>query len=186
MVDYIIPEYNITLIDFNKVFIKEIQINILDDLYKYKLLDKSLNNKDVQKIFYHHIIHVICEDLLKSSSGKPIILFNYTQLDDCVIKEYYKEDKLLEFLSHVIQKIERNLPIKIFKTKLNVQTVVHLKEKNDGRALTLLTKLIEKSNTFNVNDYSFEKIKRLTKKYELTFLNIDYFNRIKTKQILIK
>lgn len=185
MVKCEIPEYNIVLIDFNQVFIKEIQIDILDDLYKYKLLQKSLNNKDVQKIFYHHIIFKICEELLNSSKGKPIILFNYTQLDDCIIKEYFKEDKLLEFLTLVIQKIERNLPIKIFKSKFNIQTICHLKEKNDGRALTLITGIIEKSNTFDTKNYSFENIKRLTKKYELTFLNVDYFNRIKTKQILI-
>lgn len=184
MLKYELPEYNITLVDFNQVFIKELQIDILDDLYKYKLLHKSLGNKDVQKIFYHHIIYKVCEDLLHCCSNKPIIVFNYTQLDDCIIKEYFKEDSLLEFLILVIQKIERNLPIKIFRSRLNITTLKDLKDKGDGRALTVITRLIEKSNTFNTSNYSFKNIKRLTKKYELTFLNIDYFNRIKTKQIL--
>lgn len=184
MIQHELPEYNITLIDFNQVFIKELQVDILDDLYKYKLLNKSINNPDVRKIFYHHIIYRICEDMIKVKTGKPIIVFNYTQLDDCIIKKYFNETKLLEFLDYVIVKIEKNLPIKILRSKLNVETIISLKSKGDGRALTLITKLIEKSNAFDVHNYSFENIKRLTKKYDLTFLNADYFNRIKTKQLL--
>ena len=184
MLQHTLPEYNITLIDFNQIFIKKIQIDVLDDLYRYKLLNKSLSNTDVRKIFYHHIIFNICEQMLQVTCSKPIMIFNYTQLDDCIIKDYFKEDALLEFLDYTVSKIQKNLPVKIFKSKFNVETLMALKAKGDGRALTVLTGVIHNSNAFNVNSYTFENIKKITKKYELTFLNLDYFNRLKTKQLL--
>jgi hypothetical protein len=182
---YELAEYGITLIDFNKVFIKEVQVDILDDLFKFKLLGKNLANSDVKKIFYHHIVYRICEDLLAVRFSKPIIIFNHTQLDDCFIKNYFKEDSLLDFLVAFINKLQTMLPIKIYKSKLNIETLQHLQKTQDARAQMMINALVQKSNTFDSSSYSFEKIKRFTKKYELTFLNSDYFNRIKTKQILI-
>ena len=50
------PEKNITLINFNELFQYQIGDNIYKDLKKYGLLDKPLTNKDVKKLFYHHVI----------------------------------------------------------------------------------------------------------------------------------
>ena len=60
-----LPYHNLTVIDFNNLFVEEYQLNILDHLHKFNLLGKPLTNPDVKKIFYHNLIYSICKVLTK-------------------------------------------------------------------------------------------------------------------------
>jgi len=177
--------YNLTVLDFNELFIKQYQIEILDHLYKFKLLEKPLNNQDVRKIFYHCLIHGICETVLGYNKSKPLLLYNNTQLDDCIIKEYYKEEELLEFFNAFFYKLDKMLPVRVYKSKFNTVSLKNLIDIKDARASLAINGIVEKNKEYQHREYTFEKVKRFSKKYELTFLNNDYFNRLKTKQILI-
>jgi hypothetical protein len=59
-------------------------------------------------------------------------------------------------------------------------------EKNDGKAQTTINSMISKINKIDISKFTFSEIKKFTKRYELTFLNKDYFNRLSTKLLLIR
>jgi len=44
MPDLNIDNYDLKIIDLNELFVKGIQIQIIDNLYNYNLLDRSINN----------------------------------------------------------------------------------------------------------------------------------------------
>lgn len=181
-----LPYHNITILDFNELFITKYQVEILDCLFKFKLLDKSLSNPDVKKLLYHNLIHGVCETLLEHKKGKPVLLFKYTELEDCLLCNYHSEQEILEFLRKFIVKLEKMLPIRVCQSTFGVASLKHIISKNnDSRAAMVINQCIQRSTSVDMNAYTFQKIKTFTKKYELTFLNNDYFNRLKTKQILI-
>ena len=54
-------------VDFSDIFKSQIETNILNDLDSYKLIKDNkinINNRDVKRLLYHHIIHGLCEHVL--------------------------------------------------------------------------------------------------------------------------
>lgn len=170
-----LPDKNITLINLNDLFSEQISSKILNDLKTYKLTDKPLSNKDVKKLFYHHIIYNITETILnKSSNSKPILLLSdsqfTTQIDIC---KYYDELELLSFIAKLISKLETMLPVR----------VVYITACTP--ASMIIDASMQKVKTVSSKNFTFEKIKLFAKRNELTFLSNDYLNQFKTKQIMI-
>jgi len=64
--DLYLKVYDLNLINFNEMFTEDIQFDIINDLHKFELLDKSISNKDTNKIFLHYIIYHICSKILKN------------------------------------------------------------------------------------------------------------------------
>lgn len=185
MPDLNIDNYDLKIIDLNELFVKDIQIQIIDNLYNYNLLDRSINNLQVKKFFFHYLIHNICEKVLETK-GKSIIYFNNTQLEESTINKYYSETEILTLLSNILRRIEKLLPVKIYISKYSIEYLSHLLEKNDGKAQTTVNSMISKINKVDISKYTFSEVKKFTKRYELTFLNKDYFNRLSTKLLLIR
>ena len=173
---------DVNILKLNDLFNIVTQSNILNDLCKYKLLTKGICI-DTKRIFYHHVIHDICESYL-ASKGRSIVFFNYTQLDNCLF-DYLTEEEVLALLSSVIAKIEAFLPIRVYRSRYSIGSLVHKLSTNDGRALNILENLKEISLKSPVTP-SFQKIKNFTKKYGLTYLNKEYFDNLNTKHIFIK
>ena len=46
--------------------------------------------------------------------------------------------------------------------------------------------VLNKVNSLDIGKFTFSNIKKFTKRYDLTFLNRDYFNRLSTKLLLIR
>ena len=185
MADLHIENYDFTIIDFNELLINDIQPQIINSLHEFNLLEKSINNLQVKKFIFHYTIYNICQKLLDSKS-KSIIYFNNTQLDDCELTKYYKENEILTFFTNFLRKIDKILPIKIFISKYSIIYLNHLIDINDGKAQTTINSMILKINNMDIGKYTFSQVKRFTKRYELTFLNKDYFNRLSTKLLLIR
>lgn len=185
MADLCLSDYDLKIVDFNDLFIKDIQPEIINSLHEYSLLEKSINNALVKKFFFHYIILGVCEKILKSKS-KTLIYFNNTQLDDCEMFKYYSENDLLLLFTNMMRKIEKLLPIKIYISKFSIEYLTHLVDKNDGKAQTTINSMISKINKIDISKYTFSNIKKFTKRYELTFLNRDYFNKLSTKLLLIR
>ena len=173
---------NISLIYLNDLFYRVIQNHIYDDLKEYVLLDKPLSNKDVKKIYYHHMIHNIIEAFLDNKQeGKPILIFCNTYMPPCDLLGYYTDEDLLDFIERFIDKLEKMLPIRI------VVTSYELKESlgKEIQIEMLINACLIKSQDISAKNYTFEKIKSFAKQYQLSYLDNDYLNRIRTKQILI-
>ena len=185
MSDLHIENYDFTIIDFNELLINDIQNQIINSLHEFNLLDKSINNLQVKKFSYHYTIYSICEKLLEGKT-KSIIYFNNTQLEDCELTKYFKESDILNFFTNFLRKVDKILPLKIFISKYSILYLDHLIDINDGKAQTTINSMTSKINSMDISKYTFSDVKKFTRRYELTFLNKDYFNRLSTKLLLIR
>lgn len=180
-----LPDRNLTLVNFNQLLIEDFQMGIINHLHTFKLLDKPLTNLDVKKIMYHNLIHGICESYRSSSCSRLVYIFNDTQLDECLLQDHYVEKDLLSFFNSFFIKFEKMLPIPIVKSRFNTYSLNYMIGNNDVRAVLAINGYTSKLTEIKSKEYTFQKIKRFSKKYDLTFLSNEYFNSIKTKQILI-
>ena len=85
-----------------------------------------------------------------------------------------------------LRRVDRLLPLKIFISKYSIVYLDHLIGINDGKAQTTINSMVSKINNMDISKYTFSGVKKFTKRYELTFLNKDYFNRLSTKLLLIR
>ena len=108
MSDLHIENYDFTIIDFNELLIDNIQHQIINSLYEFNLLEKSINNLSVKKFIFHYTIYGICDKLLDCNT-KSIVYFNNTQLDDCELFKYFK----LGFLSSIKLNSSKTLKFKL-------------------------------------------------------------------------
>jgi len=174
--------HNLKFIDINHLFVDNIQTNIFNDLKKYGLLNKPLTNKDVKRLFYHYVIHYVCETLLNGSKiGKPIILLNINGLPVGKLNDYSKPTEIVQLIEKILDKLEKMLPVRVVKI---TEEYSKIKQSKDMYVL-LLNESNQKVKTTNSKDFTLQKIKLFAKRHELTFLSDDYLNRLKTKQLLI-
>lgn len=179
-----LKQYNLKILNFNNIF-KDIEVNLINDLCKFNLLDKHLGTT-AKKFFYHHIIFGICEALLSiKSREKCILYFNSTQLENFDILTYYSEEKVLVVLNSILKKIKVLLPIKVFISEISFDYLNHLLSKNDGRSEELVSKIRSYVDSINLERYTFSNIRMFTKRMGLHFLNKEYFNKLKAKQLII-
>jgi hypothetical protein len=171
--------YNLSLVNCNRIFVKYANDSIVNDLHKYGLLEKSLSNTTVRKIFYHHTILNFCDAILKNKTDKKSVLFfNNTQLEDCSLLQFFNEDDIIKYISAVINKMK-------LISRYSVPYFKHLLEKQQGRGHMLLND-IQQNTAKDFTKYSFSKAKQFAKRYELIWLNQEYFNYLSTKFLLIK
>lgn len=178
-------QYNLRLLNFNYIFSRKIEVNIINDLHRFGLLKDRIST-NAKKFFYHHIIHTLCEELLNANTiEKTVIYFNNTQIDQFHILKYFKEEEVLKVLTTVLQKIKKLLPIKIYASNISFDFLTHLLSKHDGRGVEVINSIRNYVDSVNIENYTFAYVKTFTKKNDLVFLNKEYFNQLKTKQLLI-
>ena len=178
--------YNLSLVNCNRIFVKYASDSIVNDLHKFGLLEKSLTNILVRKIFHHYVIFNFCEAILKNKTDKKSVLFfNNTQIEECSLSNYYNEEDIIKHISSIINRMNRILPVKTYISRYSIPYFKHLLEKQQGRGHMLLND-IQQNTSKDFAKYSFNKAKQFAKRYELTWLNEEYFNYLSTKFLLIK
>jgi hypothetical protein len=177
-------QYNFSIINFNSI-LKEIEIDIINDLHVYGLLSEKLT-PDVKRIIMHHIIFGICEFLLKlRQKEKVIIYYNTAQLESSTLLKYFDNSILLPCISRIIGIIKKYLPIKIFTSTVSFDYLVRILQKNDGRSVEIINRIRSFIDSVSLERYTFSKIKTFTKHKNLTFLNKKYFNQLKASQLIL-
>ena len=178
--------YNICLVNCNTIFNRYAADAIVDELYKFNLLEKSLSNPNNKRIFYHYTIFNFCEAILKNKSNKKSILFfNNTQLEESSLEKYYTPEDIIKNICYVLNKMKRILPVKIYISRYSLPYFDHLLKNRQGRGDMLLND-IQKNTNKDFERYTFNKAKQFTKRYDLVWLNREYFNNLSTKFLLIK
>jgi hypothetical protein len=164
---------------------RKVEVDIINDLYKYSLLKERITT-NAKQFFYHHIIFGICEYLLNEKiNEKSIIYFNNTQLEPLLLLKYFKEEDLKSLLDQILCKIKKLLPIKVYLSNISFEFLEHLLVKNEGRGVEVINNIRSYLDSVNIERYTFAKVKTFTKRNNLIFLNKEYFNQLKTKQLLI-
>ena len=179
-------DYNLLLIDFQDIH-STFDKDLLDQLHLFQITTNLEKNKDFYKILTHFTVKGTV-DYLNSvkSNNKLILYFNNTQFYESEILNYIDETVYLTLITNILLKIRNILPIKIVISSKSLELFSHLLTIDDGRAKGTLIRIINTVNSFKVENFTFEKVKKFASKNGLNFLSGDYFNDMKTKQIAFK
>lgn len=182
-----LPEYNVTLIDYQQIHLSFEQ-RLIDELHNLQLLDSLYDlSKDCRKLILHFTIKETV-DYLNSykTTNKLLLYFNNTQFYDSEVLKYIDESVYLKLITKMLLRIRTILPIKVVISSKSLEFFSHLLTIDDGRARGTLIRIVDTVNKFKVENFTFEKVKKFAKVNELNFLSGEYFNNIKTKQIAFK
>jgi hypothetical protein len=178
-------QYNFRIVDFNSIFIKKIEVDLINDLHRFELF-KSRITSHAKKFFYHHIIFGLCEFLLhEKAKEKTIIYFNNTQMSDLELFKYFKEDEVRDVVEQIIRRIKILLPIRVFITNISYDFLQHLIDRKDGRGVEVINSLKAYMDSVNHEKYTFSRVLTFTKRNDLVFLSKEYFDKLRAKQLII-
>jgi hypothetical protein len=187
MLELHLPQHNLDIINFEKIYKDKIIATLFRLLEEYNITSYSLKNKDFKKLLIHSLIHSLCEEVLHSQKNEKIIVYycNNT-LPNSDINKHIPEEELINFFENIFKKISIILPIKFYITSNAFDYFIYLLSKNRVKGVDILQNI--KNIAFNNKNesFTFNKIRKYTKKYGLTFLSEVYFNTIKSKQLLLK
>lgn len=174
-------EHNFCLIDFYKI-IKKCEPDLITSLYNCSLL-KGKITKDTKALLLHYIILELCNIILKNKGKeKNVIYYSSVMPTDLKLCEYFDQAHLSVFLGKTIEKLKKNLPIRFYCSELPFSKIEVLANGERGE---LISKIMSYINNNDYSSYSFSKVYSFTHRYNLTFLNKEYFNSIKARQLLI-
>ncbi len=183
-----IPIHNIRIIDFNTIFIKHIEPNILNDLHDYGLINNgqfNIKNKDVKKLMYHHIIYGLCDYLLHiKGKHRVVIYYCHTVHPMGDLVDYTNFIDFQIFLNKFILKLIKMLPIKFMYEDITFN-VLKRNIKDSGSHTELINSAKNIIEMFDISTYTFSKIRYFAKRYELDFLCNDFFQKVRSKQLIL-
>ena len=184
-----VPLYNIKLISFAGIFQKHIEVELISELDSYSLIkDDCINirNKDVKRLFYHHIMHGLCNYMLSiKGRGKVIVVYSNIVVPSKELNKYIAIEDLQQFLNTFISKIIKMLPIKILMspaTFSKIRADIRRKSGESTEYINMARSIVDKHD---ISKYTFEKARNFSKRYGLVFLSNDFFKQIKSKQLIL-
>lgn len=163
-------EYNLNLIDLNKLLSDKIDLNISNFIYDNNLT-LSLSSRDFNYICKHYFLSEILDSLQENYNN--IIIFN-TSFNLNHLSNYFNKEDLIIYLSELIKKSSKVFNFILFEYQ-NSNFLV------DVNLLYKLKLLTEKRKKLNYN-----KIKKFCQDNKLRHLNNKLENHTKTKMILHK
>lgn len=181
----LVDEHRLCFISFENIF-KRIEIQLLNDLNEYCLIKNNkidLRNRDTKKFLYHNIIHTLSSTVIRYRNHYKcdvVVVYDTIFKHDSEICNFVDCNILYKQLSTILSKIQTILPINIIKNTDKIDKTYF----NTGEGIELIQTLSSKINNSNKTK-NFSKIYDFTVKYELTFLNENYFNKMTTKHLLI-
>ena len=186
-----VPIHNIKLIELEDIITTSIECDLLNDIQSYGLIDKNtinIRSRTVQRLMYHHIVLGLCEYIL-SVKGKEKIIIAYsttTLISTSQLCEYVSESDLQSFFSNLILKIKKVLPIKFIDIKdTSFPDIASAMQENTGLGIETINRSKIILGKFDISRYSFAKAKNFAKKYGLEYLSNNYFQQIKSKQLIL-
>jgi len=180
----ILKEYNLHIVNFNYIFKHYIEKKLVNDLYDHKVL--TIKSSIVRKLIYHHVIHELCNYVLKRKRlEKIVIFFNTSELYNLEICQYLPEEVLIKYLEMVIRKVKSVLPLRIYQSTAAFEYFMHKLAKKDGAGREMLLRMKHLVDSSDIYKFTFEKCRKFVAREGLLFLNTQYFNNLKSKQLLL-
>ena len=185
MVQEITPvQYNFKIINFAPVS-KEISKLMLSDMEKYNFLKNPKFSKDIKRLLLHHTIHSICNFFIKNKSGIPAVLYFEILGYSTKFHVFYGESEVNRYLHSIMLKLKKILPVRIYIGSIPFEELKQAVDNNTGEGVDFLKTTETYLEQYDFSKYTFSKIKLYTNRHKLNFLNQDYFNQLKTKNLLI-
>ena len=177
-----LPNHNITLINCCDL-IKYVEISILNDLHKYKLLGDTkrpkpnwlkLNTKDVKTPFYYHITSALCEFVSKDKGDNNIFYYSTCDIRFLELHEYVEAHRLKQFISTVFKQVSGVFPMTFH---YSTECFSIFDDLTCGDAIDLIECV--KSTKRKQRFASLEKIKNFVDKYKLKYVTRNYLTEHK-------
>ena len=181
--EFQILQHRLYLVNFEELFKNNIEAKIVDDLEKYKLLGGILT-KEKKSFFYHHIIYEICKFILFKKTNNKIVIYFTHSYENLELFKYFKEKEVIKIIQKVVVSIRKYLPIRVFESSYPFHYFIHLYGKEDGRAIEIINSIKGECNEFGHKKHNFSQIKQFSITHNLYFLNNQFFNDIKSGQLL--
>lgn len=179
----LLPEYNIRLLSFAKIY-KDAEFNLLDDLHRYNLISDFKVNGDVRKLLMHHVILQLCGVLTQYVGSEKNIV--YCNFDELSISDLIQVDgRYIAALERCIRSIEKNLPVRFYKGNIMFKDILLLQKNRSGESEEFFARLRSVYGDSTFNNFTFSKVRLFAQKNGLTFLDKEYFNTLKSKQLLM-
>lgn len=184
-----IEKYDLYLVDLWWLIDRHVEPVFIDMLSEYDLLEPKIKfqNSDTKKILYHCLIIQLCEFILnKPTNHKVVYCIFKPNRDNLEIADYCTIEDFEYEIKKISKKLNNILPITIFNfpNYPDINTFCNRVLENKGDAIDTIRSVHQFFNKQKRRPFSFEKIKKYTSKYELHFLNNNYFNQLKVKSFL--
>lgn len=166
------PLYNVTLIDFCKIFQHEIAAEYCNFTKEYQLNSFDASAK---RLLIHCIVKTCCNAALSISVGKVVFFYN----KECLMWNNNDAEEIVEFVHKTIKQCTKVLPITWYCSSKPLQYYLDIIEKQQGSSF-----LLQISNKMKAS-YTFDKALKYIQKNKLTFLNDHYFASLKTRCLLL-
>jgi len=177
-------EKNLILINFINI-LAEISPACLNDLDTYGLITDyriNLSDRDTKKLIYHHIIHGICEEIQKTTHKHRKVIVIPPRIDDSQeIVQFCHPEEFSIFLTKLLKSLQNLLPVVLFQSDEDLFSSENI---DSGKMQDILSIMSQLCHIKDSRNFTFERMKKFSSKFDLDFLSNSYFNSIKTKMLL--
>lgn len=165
------PLFNVTLCDFCTL-LQHALVEYNKITYEYHI-DKFDTN--AKRVLTHCIIKHCCDVAMGITRGKVVFYYN----DKCIQVHGDEDGKIKEFIHKLIKETTKKLPLTWYCSSKPIIYYQELITNNHGMSFLMQISNDDKQN------YKFERSKKFINKYQLSFLNDNYFNCLKTRCMLL-
>ena len=180
----VLKEHNLKILDLIST-LNTIEKKMMAELLGYGLHEYTSScSKDIERLIMHHFIYHLCNVVLNTKGNEKIIFyFTTSAYDRLFLVKFLPEDNLHKIMNSLIRGMKRYLPIRLFQGEITYQNI---QTSSDGKKQDIIASITSYIQKNDLTRYSFLKAKKFTLKHQLSFLNRDFFNTFKTKQLLLK
>ena len=173
---------DVTVLDFNSIFNKHIETDLINDLDKFGLIKDgkfNIRKRDVKKFFYHHIIHGLSTFFLESKIKNKCIIF-YAKLIPVGkdIVHMTSNEELQTFLNKTVVKISKLLPLRWYFADSTFNILTNTIKRNSGDSSDLIYRIKHAVQQHDSSKFTYMKAKNFAARYGLNFLTNNFFKII--------
>lgn len=172
------------VVNFGSLYKKKIEPLLLADLRKYSCTGEGKMEKTARRFFQHHIIHEMCEYVIGSKQHKVVFYININDLVDTETWDLFADGAIRKLLGSLTKTIQSKLPLRVYTSDYTFDCFVDSYKSGKNIALKINVD-IELLASRDTSSFLFDKIKTYVKKTDLSFLDQVYFNRLRSKMLLL-
>jgi hypothetical protein len=176
-------QYNFKLIDFD-VIMSDISSAVLRDLNNFGLNGDTKITPNIKRLILHHTIFTICELLINKKQKQPFVFYFVLANLNSKLHKFYGRDEINKIMLKIIQRLTKLLPIRIYNGNITFTNLKGYIDGHNGEGIDMLMQIKMYLDSINTDKFTFSKIRVFVMQNKLTFLSKEYFDRLKTKQLL--
>lgn len=181
-----IDKYNLHVVDVIDL-ISSVEYQVLRDLDQYGVTPPfNYRTKIIKTVFYFYTLKKICDVVIDCDArNKCVFFYNEDCMDqyDLTLHKKQGSHTFVSFVKTFLRHMNSILPLLFYIT--NDVCFNELNDKSGDSQDILLDMSSTRVNKAN-KSFTFERSKKFVKTYGLTYLDKEYFDKVKVKALLYK